>query len=197
MARKTQITREIILEAAFQMLLRDGYASINITSLAREIGCSTQPIAWQFGSMDGLRGELLTYCLQFLKDRFVIEGTDVVQILETIAEEYIDIAFHYPNLYKYLYISDHDGRKMEDLARERRFANHEKIAKMLETEYSVSSEAARRYLMDLQVYVHGIATFAVTELPTSSKGELLKMVHRANTMFLKYMKENRDSEKTD
>ena len=51
--------------------------------------------------------------------------------------------------------------------------------------------------MDLQVYVHGIATFAVTELPTSSKGELLKMVHRANTMFLKYMKENRDSEKTD
>ncbi len=34
MARKTKISKEVILEAAFQKLIREGYASINITSLA-------------------------------------------------------------------------------------------------------------------------------------------------------------------
>ena len=30
MARKTQISKEVILEAALKMLIRDGYAAINI-----------------------------------------------------------------------------------------------------------------------------------------------------------------------
>ena len=44
MARKIQISREKILEAAFQLLVQEGYGAINITSLAKKIGCSTQPM---------------------------------------------------------------------------------------------------------------------------------------------------------
>ena len=192
MARKTQISQDVILQAAFHMLIRDGYASINITSLSKEIGCSTQPIVWHFGSMDGLRAELLNYCLNFLKDRFVVNGTNVVEILEHIAEEYIDIALQYPNLYKYLYISDRDGLKMEELTWKRRFEKNEEMIKMVQAEYHVSSAAARRYLMDLQIYVHGMASFVVTTPPISSKSELIKMIHRANKAFWQHMKEERE-----
>ena len=48
MARKTTISKEVILEAALKMLIRDGYASVNVKTLAAEIGCSTQPIVWHF-----------------------------------------------------------------------------------------------------------------------------------------------------
>ena len=44
MARKTQISKEVILEAALKMLIRDGYSAINIKTLSKEIGCSTQPL---------------------------------------------------------------------------------------------------------------------------------------------------------
>jgi len=111
MARKTQISKEVILEAAFQMLLREGYSSINIKTLAAEIGCSTQPIAWHFGNMESLRTELLEYCLNFLKDRFSTQGEHVSGILEGIATRYIELAFDYPNLYKYLYMSDTTVKK--------------------------------------------------------------------------------------
>ena len=37
MARKTQISREVILEAALKMLIRDGYAAVNIKTLSKEI----------------------------------------------------------------------------------------------------------------------------------------------------------------
>lgn len=189
MARKTQISEEMILQAAFQILIRDGYSAVSITSLAKEIGCSTQPIAWHFGNMEGLRTRLLEYCWCFLKDRFSVKGENAVEIVGKIAEAYVDVAFDYPHLYKYLYVSDQDGRKNEEWVRARRVENYEKILNMLEQECRVSVEVARRYLMDLQVYVHGIACFAVTKLPTSTKGDLMRMIREANEMFLRRMKE--------
>ncbi len=55
MARKVTISREVILDAALKILIRDGYAGVNVKTLAKEIGCSTQPIVWHFENMDGLR----------------------------------------------------------------------------------------------------------------------------------------------
>ena len=189
MARKTQISKDVILEAAFHMLLRDGYAAINITSLAKEIGCSTQPIAWHFGNMEGLREELLTYCLAFLKDRFIVDGENVSEILEQIAYRYTELAFDYPNLYKYIYISEQDGKKMAAIAQGLRADNLDKVMQMLKAEYSLSEEGAQKYLLNLQLYVHGIASFAVTKISFPSKEVIMQMIHDASEAFLRQAKE--------
>ena len=190
MARKTQISKEIILEAAFHMLLREGYATINITRLAKEIGCSTQPIAWHFGNMDGLRAELLEYCLMFLKDRYTVDGENVSSVLEEIALRYVELAYDYPNLYKYLYMSEQDGKKMAAIAQSLRAENHDKIIHMLEQEHNISAELADKYLLNMQLYVHGIASFAVTKISFSSKDVMMQMIHDASEAFLKQLKES-------
>ena len=190
MARKTQISKEIILEAAFQMLLREGYATISITSLAKEIGCSTQPIAWHFGNMDGLRTELLEYCLMFLKDRYTVDGENVSSVLEEIALRYVELAYDYPNLYKYLYMSEQDGKRMAAIAQSLRAENRDKIIQMLEKEHNISSELADKYLLNMQLYVHGIASFMVTKVSFSSKEVMMKMIHDASEAFLKQLKES-------
>jgi len=184
MARKTQINREVILEAAFQMLLKEGYSAINITTLAKAIGCSTQPIAWHFGNMEGLRTALLEYSLDFLKNQFSVAGESVSDILEGIASRYIELAFDYPNLYKYFYMSDQDGAKMGQIAQNLRAENKHKIVRMLQEEYGLSSEKAEKYLLNLQVYVHGIASFAVTQRSFSSKEMILETIHEASETFL-------------
>ncbi|MBR6960479.1 MAG: TetR family transcriptional regulator, partial [Clostridiales bacterium] len=61
MARKTTIGKDVILEAALQMLIADGYESINIRTLAEKIGCSSQPLVWHFENMEGLRRALAVY----------------------------------------------------------------------------------------------------------------------------------------
>lgn len=188
MARKTQISKEVILDTAFQMLLRDGYGSISITSLAKEIGCSTQPIAWHFGNMDGLRAELLEYCLIFLKDRFTIDGENISSILEGIAFRYIELAFDYSNLYKYLYMSEQDGERMASTVQSLRVENLDKVIKMLEKEHGILVDAAKKYLLNLQLYVHGIASFAVTKISFVSKEEVMQMVHDASEAFLEQLK---------
>jgi len=189
MARKTQISKEVILESAFHMLLREGYAAINITSLAKEIGCSTQPIAWHFGNMEGLREELLEYSLRFLKDRFTVASGGVSGILEGIASRYVELAFDYPNLYKYLYMSEQDGKKMAATAQVLRAENQEKVILMLKEEHGISTEAAEKYMLNLQLYVHGIASYAVTKISFPSKEVIMQMIHEASEAFLKHLKE--------
>lgn len=189
MARKTIITKEIILEAAFQMLVREGYASINIKSLAKEIGCSTQPIAWHFGSMDGLKNALLDHCVRFLGRIFCgIKSEHIAEQLEDIAYGYISLAFDYPNLYRYFYMSDVDGRKMNELTTHLRADNYEKAIGMLQKEYAVSAEDALKHMIDLQMYVHGVASYVVTYGGFSAKEEAMEMIHRANMSFLSQLK---------
>ena len=185
MARKTQISKEVILDKAFQILLREGYNNINITTLAKEIGCSTQPIAWHFGNMDGLRAEILTYSLEFLKNYYSVQGETASQVLEGIAEQYINLAIEYPNLYKYIYISEHDGEKMVQIADSLRAKNRDKILQMLQEEHGISEEFAKKYMMNLQIYVHGIASFAVTKVNFPSKEAVIRMIHETNQAFLK------------
>ena len=55
MPSSPRIKKEDMLQAALELVSRDGYAALNIKAVARELGCSTAPISWQFGGMDGLR----------------------------------------------------------------------------------------------------------------------------------------------
>jgi len=65
MPSSPKVPKEKILKAALDLLIREGYGAINIKALAKEIGCSTQPISWHFGNMDGLRRSLTEHALTY------------------------------------------------------------------------------------------------------------------------------------
>lgn len=188
MARKVQISKEVILKNAFEMVLQEGYASINITSLAKKIGCSTQPIAWHFGNMEGLREDLFVYCLGFLRNNFSVEGDNTLDILEGIASRYIKLAIEYPNLYKCLYMCEVDADRIMSVAQELRAENLDRVRKIIMKEHGLSAECTDKYLMDLQLYVHGIASYAVTSVSHPSEEVLTQMIHNANEAFLRFYK---------
>ncbi len=189
MPSSPKVQKETILETALKMLIRDGYSAINIKSVADEIGCSTQPISRQFGSMDGLRKELLNYCLEYLKTIFCLKGENAFDIVMGIAQGYIDLAFDYPNLYKYLYLSEQDGEKMGTLVRSLRATNYDKVLKMLEEEYSISEEAANNYIRNMDFYVHGIASYIAVDFVGEAKKEVMDKICTVNGLFLAQAKE--------
>ena len=72
----------MILEAALRMLIRDGYPSINIKTLAAEAGCSTQPIAWHFENMEGLRRALTVYAREYAEKKIATCADNAVDAFE-------------------------------------------------------------------------------------------------------------------
>ena len=58
MPPKQRITREMILESAFIMFCKEGMDVVNARSVAKALGCSTQPIFSYFSGMQDLKDAL-------------------------------------------------------------------------------------------------------------------------------------------
>ncbi len=71
MPSSPKIPKETILKHALEMLIQDGYSSINIKTLAKKIGCSTQPISWHFGNMENFRSALTEYALHYANEKML------------------------------------------------------------------------------------------------------------------------------
>ena len=59
MSKKPTTTKEAMLEGAFRLVREKGHAFLTARNLAAFLGCSTQPIMYQFPNLDTLRE--LTY----------------------------------------------------------------------------------------------------------------------------------------
>ena len=106
MPRSVQITKEKILTAALDVLIRDGYSAVSIKSIARELNCSTQPIAWQFGNMDNMREALTMEAVTYANKKMMPTSTDCIEAFWQIGYGYINLAFDTPNLFRFVYMGE-------------------------------------------------------------------------------------------
>lgn len=189
LARKTQISKEMILQAALEMIIRDGYSTINIKTLSKEIGCSTQPLVWHFENMAGLRKALAEYALNYANEKMRPCTQNGMEAFAGIGMAYINLAFDEPNLFKYLYISGESGIQAggfevlvnadENAAIVGQIADHLKLPK----------ENVSRFFQNTMIYTHGLASFIASGIITSSKEEVAAMVKQTASTFLSQAEE--------
>ena len=184
MPSSPKISKQLMIETAFEILSQDGYSMLNIKAVANKIGCSTQPISRHFGSMDGLRRELLDYSIERLHSFFRLEGECVQDIIEGIANGYITLAFDHPNLYKYFYMSESDGERMQIVTQSLRSINYNKILEMFATEYNMSASSANNFIENMSFYVHGIASYVAVGYVSLTKEEVMKRIHKTMQTLL-------------
>lgn len=114
MARKALLTKEEMIEAAFQLIREDGLSAFTARRLAEKLGCSTQPLMYRFPSLKQLLD--LTY---ERADRFhteyILKDDDFLEI----GLRYIRFAGEEPHLFRFLFQSGRfDGFSLTDLIRD-------------------------------------------------------------------------------
>ena len=183
MPSSPRIPKEIILEYALKMLIREGYAAINIKALAKEIGCSTQPISWHFGNMEGLRRELAEYAMSYA-DRKMCFDTDGMEAFSHMGIAYLDMAFDEPNLFRYLNMNNDRGYFVGGfdafIAGDENAAMIERIAGQL----GISGDKVGAYYRNMIIYTHGLASLIASGLVKATKEETRQMMKRASEGFL-------------
>jgi len=68
MLRSTIIAQEVIIEAAFELVRKEGFEVLSARNIAKQIGCSTQPIYWCYKSMDEIKAEVCRKALPYLQN---------------------------------------------------------------------------------------------------------------------------------
>ena len=107
---KQRITRQMVMEAAFELLREGGESHVLVKNVASHIGCSVQPIYSYFDNMESLRHELAGMAGTYLSD-YVAKRIDGKDPFVDTGKAYVDFAKEEPHLFKSYFL-----RKRPDIA---------------------------------------------------------------------------------
>lgn len=156
MPPKAQITREMIIGAGLKTVRSEGAEALNVRRIAAELSCSTQPIMYQFASMEELKSEIYSaadrYHGEYIMSAELTSGNPML----AIGLQYIKFAAEERNLFRFLFQSDkfannNIGGLIEDEALA-------PIFEVLREQTGLTSEQSREAFTALFLAVHGIAS---------------------------------------
>ena len=155
MARTVSFSKEEILEKSVNYIKKYGYSSLTVRSLAKYIGCSTQPLFRNFENFNVYKKELKGY-LRKDYESFIAKYVNKEDYLYTISYAYALYAKEEPNAFFSMFMADLAGSRTvkEVLDTDR---NKETIIAMTK-QYNISLEDANKIYRDVRFYTHGMAT---------------------------------------
>ena len=151
MSKKPATTKEAIIEGAYQLIRERGHAALTARNLASFLGCSTQPIMYQFPGMDELKDQLYRKADE-VHSAYIMEAVDLLEI----GLRYIRFAAEEPQLFRFLFQSGRfSGLSLDGLIRAPENAG---ILAAVSTEEAMSPVDAAVFFEPLFALVHGYAS---------------------------------------
>ncbi len=151
MPKKPTTTRDEMIEGAFQLIRREDLSSFTVRKLADELGCSTQPIMYQFPNLNDLKKLVYERA-----DRFHTEYLMTDDDFLEIGLRYIRFASEETNLFRFLFQSGRfDGTNIRQLTHE---SVADSIAKAAARDLEMSERDALDCFEVLFAMVHGYAS---------------------------------------
>ena len=154
MPAKKQITREMILSTALEMLRAGGMEAVNIKALAKQLNCSTQPIYLSFDRMDALRAELSSLAVETFSKKMECDGGTA----NLYGMAYIKFAQEEKELFRYLFMRQNAYAELREALLP---IMHVSISRLME-QYHIGQEEAHHFHDQLWVHTHGIASMIAT-----------------------------------
>lgn len=173
LARKIVFNENVILEKTRDFIQEKGIDSLNARDLCKYIGCSTQPLFKNFGSMEGLKVKLKIYLHNYYDD-FIYRIVNKKDYLYTISYAYSLFALKMPNIFKALFMSDLAGTRTikEVLQSSWNLETIESIPK----QYGLTKKQAEKLYRDIRFYTHGLACQIACRSILVTEEEIKKLI---------------------
>ena len=97
MASEKRITRESILQAATQTIQSGGAESLTVRNIAKTLGCSTQPLYYEFENIQHLKDALHDY----IRENFLKFHNDSYK---AFGQSFLSFATKEKELFRFLYL---------------------------------------------------------------------------------------------
>ena len=167
-----RFTRDAVLNAAYQLIRREGPGALNARAVAKELGGSTQPIFRLFSGMDELQKAVIELALNEWKSKLLVRMQGSAFPYLTIGMSYLLFAKDEPELFKLLFMRD----RVSDGSCGREY-KHEWGFPVIESAFSVDRDTAVRLYERNFFYVHGLAVCIATKyMPCMSVERMEELV---------------------
>lgn len=173
MPKPTTITKEVICDAAFDIVRSGGFGMLSARSIARKIGCSTQPIYWAYKNMDDLKDEVCDRALRHLRGIMCGYRRTDNPFLD-LGLGYVRMAHLEPALFKAVYIDNVMNIKMTDL-----FLEDPQIVEVMKSseEYKKMSDEGVKYIIaKAWMLAHGVASLIATGMLAYDEDRIIQIL---------------------
>lgn len=160
MPPRTRYTRENLLNAALELVRRDGMDALNARSLAHEMGCSTQPLFREFASMTEIREEVFKRAFEVYVGYINESMTWNMPKYKSTGMAYILFARREPELFKLIFMHvrpDGSRGNMDD------DPTMNYVAETIMRATGFTREQALSFHLRSWIFAHGLATLLVTD----------------------------------
>ena len=187
MAPKVKISKERILETSLKMIIEEGYQAVTIKSVAKTLGCSTQPVSWHFGNMDNFREELLNTAVLYANKKMTSDYNDPLEALWHIGASYIDMAINEPNLFRFVYMGECGIYNRGEFSSMFTDKGNSALIDKLSIDKLIDKTLAGEFVQKLIIYTHGIASLLTAGVINADKKTALLMLNQFASEQLRIM----------
>ena len=161
MPTKIRISKDMILDAAFEIVRKDGMEKLSNRELASKLKCSIRPIYYQFENVEEMQKELYMkieqYFYKFLLDN-MIEG---MPQYKQVGINYIRFAKKEKKLFQTLFMSDIGLTPDAFVAKDGE--DYKQIEKLIRKSANLKEEDIKDFHTKMWIFCHGIATLVAND----------------------------------
>lgn len=172
LARKKTITRDNILNAAFDLVVEQGFSNFTARNLAKFMNCSTQPIYLEFSCMGDLKNTVLAKVQNYLQTK-VYSQHYYDNALVNIFLAHIDLARTNRALYQAIFVDDHFGvSAMRDFVYETAYEKMAADEKMK----ALPDKLKNEIILHCWIAATGIATLYSAEYIDLTQAQMIQFI---------------------
>lgn len=178
-----RFTRDAVLNAACQLMRREGMEALNARAIAKELGGSTQPIFRLFTNMEDLHRELILYVTRQFQAHAEADMAQSDSPYIQLCTTYLLYGRDEPELFKLLFMRDRvsEGQYSDQ-------TNFDLVFNILKKETPLEDETALRFFERTWLFIHGLAVCIATKyIPCQDERYLISMVKEAYNAAVKMM----------
>lgn len=172
MARKKEIDKQRILDAAYKLAVRGGIESLTARNIAKAVNCSTQPIYLEFKNMQDLRNQVLARISDELKSNTLQQNFTGEPLID-LDLSYLYFAKEHVDLFRAMFVDGKFGNQM--IVDTLMGLGLEKFKQQFDAE-QFSEERLNHIVISNWIAATGLATLLINKMANFTQAQMISVL---------------------
>ncbi len=174
MPKTTKITKDMILDAAFDIVRKNGFEGLNNRTLAKKLNCSIRPIYYQFTNTEQLKSELVRKIEKYFYNFLMAHKDNEIPIYKQIGLNYVMFARKEGKLYQILFMRESSLPAKEFITKDDE--ELKELAKYINLSTNLTDDNLKEFHVKMWIFTHGIATIVANNTCNLTDDQISKLL---------------------
>lgn len=176
MPPKAKITKEMIIDAGFQIVKEEGVDKLTARNISGQLKCSTQPVLYYFATVEEIKKAVYQKVDEYHSNYIMSTEKDYGNPMLTIGMNYIRFAMEESKLFRFLFqTNEFSGANLSELISQEEMTP---LVSVFQQEIGASQQQVEEIFTTVFIFVHGYASLLANNAMICTEEELISKLEK-------------------